>query len=292
MKQQIGFIGLGKLGTPIAMNIVESGHNLYVYNRTTSKTAPLAAKGAKVSNDIAGLAADCDIIFTMLSDDAALKNVCEGKDGLLKHMKPGSIHVSMSTILPQTATELTSQHEQKQQHYIAAPVFGRPEAATARKLNFAVSGKEEIRKSIQPLLEDAGAVGVWHFGEDVSAANTIKLCGNFLIASAIEAIGESVSLANKSGVDAQLMWDMFTQTLFNAPIYVNYSKIVMQQKFEPAAFTAKLGLKDLNLVLQQAAAVDVFMPTASLLKESMQLLVSKGKADIDWSAVAVVAQEK
>lgn len=287
---QIGFIGLGSLGTPIAINILESGHTLHVYNRTVSKTKPLADKGAIVAESIGALAKEVDIVFSIVSDDAALKAICE--NGLLENMKPGSVHVSMSTILPQTAKELADLHEQNKQHYLAAPVFGRPEAAAAKKANFVISGKEEIRNRIEPLLKEAGGTGVWHFGEEITAANTVKLCGNFLIAGAMEAIGESIYLANKSGVDAKQMWAMFLQTLFNAPVYHNYGGVILQEKFEPAAFTAKLGLKDLNLVLSQAAAVKQPMPLAELLKSNMQQLVDSGQDQTDWSAVSTAVNKK
>jgi 3-hydroxyisobutyrate dehydrogenase-like beta-hydroxyacid dehydrogenase len=282
-----GFIGLGSLGTPIAINLKESGHELYVYNRTVSKTAVLAKMGAVVCDSIESLAKECAVVFTIVSDDAALKSICGGENGLIKHLAAGSIHVSMSTILPQTAVELASLHEIKGQHYLAAPVFGRPEAATAKKLNYVISGDAAIREKIEPLLKDAGGAGVFHFGDSFPAANTVKLCGNFLIASALEAIGESAALANQSGVNAAEMWKMFSQTLFNTPVYQNYSHIILQQQFEPAAFTAKLGLKDMNLVLQQAANVNQAMPLAALLKNNMQSLVSNGKGNIDWSAVSM-----
>jgi len=287
---KIGFIGLGSLGTPIAINLKESGHELYVFNRTASRTAPLASKGAIVCENIAALAKECSIVFTIVSDDAALKSICEGADGLIKHLAAGSIHISMSTILPQTAADLASLHEINGQHYLAAPVFGRPEAAAAKKLNYVISGAEAVRRKIEPLLKDAGALGVFHFGDTFTAANTVKLCGNFLIASALEAIGESAALANQSGVNAAEMWQMFSQTLFNTPLYQNYSNIILQKKFEPAAFTARLGLKDMNLVLQQAAAVNQNMPLASLLKNNMQQLVNSGKDQIDWSAVSMGGQ--
>ena len=290
MSSKIGFIGLGSLGTPIAMNLADSNHSLFVYNRTASKAAPLAAKGAIVCESIASLAMQCNVIFTIVSDDAALKNICEGENGLLNNMQKESVHVSMSTILPQTAADIALLHQQYEQHYFAAPVFGRPEAALSRKLNFAVSGEEKIKNKIEPLLKNAGAIGVWNFGENISAANTIKLCGNFLIASALEAIGESINLANKSGIDAKQMWDMFSQTLFNTPLYHNYSNIILQQKFEPAAFTAKLGLKDINLVLQLASSVNQSMALASLLQKNMQQLVTDGKENIDWSAVSTARQ--
>ncbi|MEP6950584.1 MAG: NAD(P)-dependent oxidoreductase [Ginsengibacter sp.] len=287
MTQKIGFIGLGNLGTPIALNLIDSGHTLYVFNRTASRAIPLEAKGAIMCDSIASLAKQCSIVFTVVSDDAALKNICEGENGLVNHLQKESVHISMSTILPQTAADLASLHQQHSQHYLAAPVFGRPETAAEKKLNFTVSGDEKIRKQIEPLLKDAGGLNVWDFGDNISAANTIKLCGNFLIASALEAIGESINLAGKSGVDAQQMWNMLSQTLFNAPVYQNYSNIILQKKFEPAAFSMKLGLKDMNLVLQQATSANQPMPLASLIQKNMQQLVNKGKENIDWSAVSM-----
>ncbi len=289
---KLGFIGLGHLGTPIAENLLSSGHTIYVYNRTASKAAPLAVKGAVVCSSVAAVAKECTIVFSIVSDDAAVKEICEGANGLLKNAAAGSIHISMSTILPQTAQTLAEQHKAQGQHYLAAPVFGRPEAAMARKLNFVISGDEAIRTQSTPLLKDAGAVGVYDFGDTITAANTVKLCGNFLILAALDAIGESIALAGSSGVDAAKMWAMFGQTLFNTPVYQNYSNIILQQKFEPAAFTAKLGLKDMNLVLQQAASVNQAMPLANLLKNSIQQLVDDGKGSMDWSAISQAAPVK
>lgn len=286
MIQQIGFIGLGNLGSPIAVNLAQSGHTLFVYNRTISKTGPVLDKGAIVSESISALAKQCKIVFTIVSDDNALKEICESGNGLLNHLQEGSIHISMSTILPQTASYLATLHQQKGLRYLSAPVFGRPEAAVTRKLNFVISGDEKIRELAHPLLKDAGALNVWDFGDDISVANTVKLCGNFLIASAVEAIGESIKLARSSGVDAEKMWGMLSQTLFNAPVYHNYSNIILQEKFEPAAFTMKLGLKDMNLVLQHADSVGRTMPIASLVQRKMKNLVDNGKENIDWSAVS------
>ncbi len=286
MKKNIGFIGLGSLGTPIALNLIESGHTLHVYNRTASKAKVPSDKGAVICESISELAKKCPLVFTIVSDDAALKSICEGENGLLNNLEKESLHISMSTILPKTATELAVLHKEREQHYLAAPVFGRPDAATAKKLNFVISGEERFRKQTEPLLKDAGGVNVWDFGDDIAAANTVKLCGNFLIASALEAIGESINLAEKSGVDAKQMWNMLSQTLFNAPVYSNYSNIILQQKFEPAAFTMKLGLKDMNLVMEQAAAAQQPMPLAQLLQKNMKAIVDSGKENVDWSAVS------
>src|SRR5688572_12811263 len=187
---KIGFIGLGSLGTPLAQNVLESGHELHVYNRTVSKTKSLAEKGAKVCSSIEELAKACTVVFTMVSDDAALNEV---SSELLKHLPKGSLHISMSTILPQTAAALDAAHTQKGLHYLAAPVFGRPEAARNRKMSFVLSGNAEIRKKAEQLCRDAGAANVWDFGDEIRTANTVKLCGNFITAAAMEAIGESIS---------------------------------------------------------------------------------------------------
>ena len=288
----IGFIGLGSLGTPIAENILEKGHSLIVYNRTASKTITLKKNGARVADSIRSLAEQSDIIFSIVSDDLALKYVVESPDGILSAGRKGSIHISMSTILPATAMELSVLHEQHQLHYLASPVFGRPEAAKARKLNFAISGEEKIRKQSASFLRDAGGGGIWEFGDVPDAANKIKLCGNFMIAAAIEAMGETISLARESGIDPLPMWEMFTQTMFSAPVYSNYGKIILDNKFEPAAFTAKLGLKDLKLVLKQASAVKQSMPLGDLLKGNLEELVQTGKENIDWSAMFLASRKK
>lgn len=287
---KIGFIGLGNLGTPIAENLLASGHQLFVYNRTVSKTKVLTGKGATASPTIQALAKECAVILSIVSDDKALKSISEGPEGLIENMLPDAVHISMSTILPQTAAELHAQHQQKGVHYLAAPVFGRPEAARARKLNFVVSGEEKIRQQAESILKNAGGAGVWDFGDVITAANTVKLCGNFTIAAALEAIGESAALANRSGVDAKKMWAFFGQTIFNNPVYQNYSNIIVNSQFEPAAFTMQLGLKDINLVLQQAQQVHQKMPLANLLQQHMQQVIEKQSADIDWSAVAQAAR--
>jgi 3-hydroxyisobutyrate dehydrogenase-like beta-hydroxyacid dehydrogenase len=191
----------------------------------------------------------------------------------------------MSTILAQTAEELDVQHTQRGLNYIAAPVFGRPEAARARKMNFVLAGKEAIRKQAEPLCKDAGAAGVWDFGDDVKTANTVKLCGNFITAAAMEAIGESIALAQRSGIDAQKMWGLFSSTMHNSPTYQTYSKIIAEQRYEPASFSIKLGLKDMNLVLAQANEAGQRMPLAELLQQNMEKLVNDGKAHLDWSAL-------
>jgi 3-hydroxyisobutyrate dehydrogenase-like beta-hydroxyacid dehydrogenase len=153
-------------------------------------------------------------------------------------------------------------------------------------MNFVLSGNAAIRKRAEQLCKDAGAANVWDFGDDIKTANIVKLCGNFLTAAAIEAIGESIALAERSGIDARKMWELFGTTMHNSPTYNSYSKIINDRKFEPASFTIKLGLKDMNLVLAQAKEVGQRMPLAELLQKNMLQIVNEGKEQLDWSAVS------
>ena len=285
---KIGFIGLGNLGTPIAENLVQKGHALLVYNRTAAKAQPLIAKGATLARSVKEVAASSDIVFSIVSDDAALNHITLGGDGIAANLKAGGIHVSLSTILPATATQLHGVHQQHSNHYLAAPLMGRPEAARARKLNFLVSGDAALIAMVKPFLTDGGAAGIWEFGGEIAAANVAKLCSNFLIVSAIEAMAEGINLAKKSGLDAMKWHEMLTQTLFSSPIYVNYGNMLLKETYkEPGGFAMRLGLKDVNLVLQQAETAGTEMPTAQTVKKQMDACIAAGLGESDWTAVAM-----
>lgn len=284
---EIGFIGLGNLGTPIAENILNKYQRLFVYNRTASKAEPLLAKGAIMCNSIKELAQKCDVVFSVVSDDAALNNITTGNDGIAQNLKKHGVHISVSTILPATANELALVHKQFNNHYIAAPVMGRPEAARAGKLNFLVSGEKAIIETIKPLLLHAGGLGVWEFGDEAQAANVAKLCTNFLILSAIESMAEGINLAGKSGVDSAAWINMITQTLFAAPVYINYSNILLKKMFYPAGFALKLGFKDVNLVMKQSMEVKAEMPIGKLMQQRLHESVENGLGDHDWTAIAL-----
>lgn len=284
---QTGFIGLGNLGTPIAENLLEQHKDLYVYNRTIEKTKPLADKGARVCNSIKELAAASDVVFTIVSNDAAVKQITEGEDGIAQNLKAGGIHISMSTTLPATSDELFAMHQQHNNHYIACPVAGRPEAARDKKLNFMVSGDDEIVAKIKPLLNDAGAVNIWEYGKEPGGSNVAKLCTNYMIQAALQSMSEAISLANKSGIDESQFMKMITSTLFNCGIYINYGNLVLKQAFQPAAFTLELGLKDATLIKKQAETVGANMPLGKLIQEEYQQLMNDGYGDYDWSALAL-----
>jgi 3-hydroxyisobutyrate dehydrogenase-like beta-hydroxyacid dehydrogenase len=283
---KLGFIGLGNLGTPIVENLLRK-HELYVYNRTLSKAQALQGKQVTICSTIKELASLCDIVFSIVSDDAAVSNITLGEEGIASNLKAGGIHISISTILPATCKLLSYAHEQKNNYYIAAPVMGRPEAARIQKLNFLVSGDSGVIEMIKPFLHDAGGVNVWEFGNEAPAANVAKLCSNFLIISAIQAMGEGINLAQKSGIDAKQWMDMLTQTLFSAPIYINYSRLILEEKFQPAGFSLKLGLKDVNLVMQHSEAVQADMQVGKLLQKQLYQCMEKGLGDYDWTAIAL-----
>lgn len=284
---QIGFIGLGNLGAPIAENLLQQHKQLFVYNRTASKAQPLINKGAVWCNSVKELAEQCDIVFSMVSDDAALNHITKNEDGLAANLKEGSIHISMSTILPATATYLDALHHLHRNHYVAAPVMGRPEAAKVKKLNFLISGKAAVVEIVKPFLQDAGAAGIWEFGTETAAANVAKLCSNFLIISAIESMAEGINLANKSGIDAAAWMDMLTSTMFASPLYINYGNILLKEQYQPAAFSLKLGLKDVHLINEQAAENNTEMPIGKLLQQRLNECVNKGFGEYDWTAIAL-----
>jgi 3-hydroxyisobutyrate dehydrogenase-like beta-hydroxyacid dehydrogenase len=284
---KLGFIGLGNLGMPIAEKILANTQQLFVFNRTGSRAQPLVEKGAVLCQSIKELASLCDVVFSVVADDHALKEITEGNEGVAANMKVGGIHISISTILPATAKSLSALHQRYDNYYLACPVMGRPEAARAGKLNYLVSGDKDIIQKAKPLLLHAGAANVWEFGEKAEAANVAKVCSNFLIAAAIESMAEGIQLAKKSGLDAGSWMSMLTQTLFNSPIYINYSAILLDEIFQPAAFSMRLGLKDANLVLEQASAVQAKMPFGNAIQKQLADSMENGLGEYDWTAVAL-----
>ena len=290
INESIGFIGLGHMGLPIAENLLRAGHGLKVFNRTASKGSALVSAGAKLMAAPAEVATRGGIVVTMLADDHALDEVCGGDDSFVERLGSGGIHISMSTIAPATARRLAKEHAKHNVVYVAAPVFGRPEAAASRQLAICVSEPAEAKKRVAPILA-AVSHAVFDFGEDAGAANVVKLCGNFLLAAAIEAMAEAFTLAEKNGIDRKLAAETLTQTLFPCPVYQGYGKRIAENAYEPAGFRLALGLKDIGLVLQTAGSSPMPMPLASLLRDRWLGAMSKGRENLDWSAAALGVAE-
>jgi len=281
MENKIGFIGLGNMGLPMAQNLIKAGYHLQVYNRTADKAKALDPEFATICNSPAEAAKNVKLVVTMLSQDDILKEAVLGEDGVLKTLARGAVHISMSTISPDTSDELSGAHEAAGSHYIAAPVFGRPEAAAAKKLFVCTSGNTEAKKLAQPVLEALGQ-SVHDFGEAVGAANVLKITGNFMIIASLELMAEAFTLAEKSGLDRAKVAEFFGSTIFNAPIYQNYGRLIANKIYEPVGFKAKLGLKDARLALELSETTNTPMPLAKLAHGRLYEAVSKGDGDKDW----------
>ena len=288
---EIGFIGLGNMGRGMAANLLKAGHHVTVYNRSPAKAEALVQQGATAARTIAE-ACSGEVVFTMLADDRAVENVTlgdpDGAQGIVASLGQGATHVSSSTISVAMSQRLAAAHAEAGQQYVAAPVFGRPEAASAAKLFVIAAGGPQVLQPLVPLFD---AIGQRTFvvSDQPHTANLVKLSGNFLIASAIESVGEAVALVAKAGVDRLQYVDILTSTLFAAPAYQTYGGLIARQEFEPAGFAATLGLKDIQLVLAAAQQLQVPLPVASLLRDRLLTLVATGGGQLDWSAVSALA---
>ncbi len=284
---KIGFAGLGQMGIPIARNLLKAGHDVHAYNRTRGKAEELARDGAKVGT-IADAAAT-GLIFTMLADDRAVEECVFGDSGILENLPRGGLHVSLSTISVALSRRLAEEHAKKGQEYVSAPVFGRPQMAEAAQLAVLVAGPPDAVEKVRPLLEKIGRK-LFTLGEEASRANVVKLSGNFLIASMLEALSEVYALARKSGIEPLKCLEILN-AIFQSPVYELYGKIVAEERFEPAGFKMLLGLKDIRLALAAAESISVPMPFASLIRDHLISGIARGMSEMDWSAIARVVAE-
>jgi len=275
------------MGSAMATNLIKAGHDLQVYNRSPDKSAALVALGARKATTVAD-AGSAQVVVTMLADDAAVSEIVFAPGGLIHSMSANAIHISMSTISVALSRQLSEAHANAGQRYICAPVFGRPNMAALGKLFIVVAGAPGTIKECQPLLDVMGQKTL-PIGTDPSAANLVKLSGNFLLAAAIEALGEAIALAGKAGIDRRAYVDILTSTLFNSPAYVTYGALIADSQFEPPGFAAPLGFKDIRLALAAAESLSVPMPFASLLRDRFLRLLANGGSNLDWCAIGGLA---
>jgi 3-hydroxyisobutyrate dehydrogenase-like beta-hydroxyacid dehydrogenase len=287
---KIAFIGLGNMGSHMARHLLRAGHDITVWNRTPSKADELRAKGAKVGKSAGEAVKDAEAVVTMLADDHAVESAVLHSEGVLDRLPRGAVHISMSTISVALSEKLAEEHGKHGQQYIAAPVFGRPEAAEAGKLFVVAAGDKSAVERCKPLLELLGQ-RVFVIGDKPEMANVVKLSGNFLIASVIESLGEAIALTRKYGIDPHDYVEFLTNSLFSAPIYKTYGGIIAEEKYEPAGFKLRLGLKDVRLALAAAEAVDAPLPFASVVRDHMLTAIGRGMEDMDWSSTAKLAAE-
>jgi 3-hydroxyisobutyrate dehydrogenase-like beta-hydroxyacid dehydrogenase len=281
---KIGFIGLGHMGAAMAANLVRAGHQVVVWNRSAQKSRDLIDAGAVFAATPRVAASDREVVISMLADDAALESVLSGNEGLLAGLRSAALHVSMSTISVAAAERTANQHHALGQRLLSAPVFGRPEAAAGAKLFIVAAGADADFKLASPLFSAMGQ-RAFYIGETPSSANLVKLCGNFMILSAIEAMGEAMTLAQKGGIPKKQFLEVMTGSLFDLSVYRNYGLALVEERFKPAGFAAPLGLKDMRLVGQSAEALRVPMPLLNILRDHLlQTIVVEGE-EFDWSGI-------
>jgi 3-hydroxyisobutyrate dehydrogenase-like beta-hydroxyacid dehydrogenase len=288
MSTTIGFLGLGSMGFPMAANLVAGGFGVRVWNRTPGKAAGLA--GVTVCRTPREAASGAEFVLTMLADDAAVEGATGGPDGLLAGLAPGAVHVGMSTISVAATARLARQHAEGGRGFIAAPVFGRPEAARARQLWIVPGGDAELLRRAEPVF---AALGQGTFPQTAAEhAALAKLAGNFLIGATIEALGEALSLGEKGGLDPERLLAMLAGTLFGSPVVKNYGARIARTEFVPPGFTLTLARKDFRLIQEAARDQKVPMPLAELVSDRLTEAIRLGRDGYDFAGFASVIREE
>lgn len=284
---KVGFIGLGNMGLNMALNVLKGGFPLIVYNRTQEKAKAVIEKGAEWAKSPEELAASCDVVVTMVSNDAALSEVSEA---ILKSNKRPAIHISMSTVSPDLVTELEKKHQEKGTAFLAAPVSGRPERAAAGTLWIFLAGNEKAKKTALPVLE-VMSTKIFDLGENPAASAVFKLCNNFMIISLIESFAEASTMLEKVGISRSTAAEIWGSSLFDSPVFHSYTPMICKGNHADGGFALKLGLKDMRLLQDSADRAQVPMPFLANVHEKLLTCMNKGYEDYDWSAIALVTRE-
>jgi len=275
------------MGMGMARNLIRAGHQVSVYNRTRVKAEALAGEAARAAVSPADACLESEAVFTMLSDDAAVEDVVFSEGGLSGALADNAAHISASTISTALARWLASEHAARGQGFLSAPVFGRPDAAEAGTLLVVAGGEAAQIERFRPLFEAVGRQ-TFFAGTEPWQANAVKLCGNFMIAAMLEAFSEAFANLRKAKVDQHVFLDAVS-ALFGSPVYANYGRIIAEERFTPAGFALRLGLKDIRLVLETAQECAAPMPIASLIRDHLLAAMAQGQAELDWSSVARVS---
>jgi 3-hydroxyisobutyrate dehydrogenase-like beta-hydroxyacid dehydrogenase len=282
---RVGFIGLGRMGQGMAGRILHGGHDLAVYNRTSEKAADLVSAGARLAESIAEASRDREIVVTMVANDAVLEEVVLGLDGIRDALPAGAIHMTMGTHGVTTVTALAAAHAEAAQTLVAAPVLGRPDLAATGELGIVAAGPPEAVDRCRPLLKLIGR-RTFEAGERAENATSVKLANNFVLGCAIEVMGEAFALVRKYDVAPEVLYDVMVDGLFAAPAYKVYGKIIIDQDFDRAGFTAALGVKDANLVMAAADHARVPMPSLNVWRDRLVSALAHGDGDKDWAIMA------
>jgi 3-hydroxyisobutyrate dehydrogenase-like beta-hydroxyacid dehydrogenase len=286
MTMKVSVIGLGAMGCGLAESLLRAGHEVAVWKRSKPPLERLRAKGAHaVDAPVEAFAADA--VVTMLANDEAVREVVlDG--GLLKHAGGQTVHVMSATISVALAKELEAVHAKERVALVCAPVLGRPDVAQKGELNVLAAGAPAALAKVQPVLEAIGRK-TWWLGGQPHKANVAKLSANYMIAATIELLAEVFAFTEKNGLDPRVFFDMATNTLFGAPVFKTYGRLILERDFEPAKFKLKLGLKDVRLALAAGEAAEVPLPIASVLRDTFLDAIAHGAADKDWAALSQVS---
>jgi 3-hydroxyisobutyrate dehydrogenase-like beta-hydroxyacid dehydrogenase len=291
-KGRIGFIGLGHMGSAMAANLVGGGFAVLGHLRHPGRNADIKALGVEPTNELADLF-DCEIIITMVSDDAAAREIVLGdvsREGLASGLNPGALHLSMSTISPTLSSTIAAEPVRHGQMYVAAPVFGNPDAAKARELYVIAAGEPEQIERVLPLFELLGQ-RTFVIGNDPASANLVKLAGNAMTATTLEALAEVLALLRKRGVAPEKFIDIMTSTMFGSRVHKIYGAKMVHENYTPG-FAFPLALKDVRLALSEADRASVPMPSVDVVHNRLVAGVARGCDGLDWSALALVAAEE
>jgi 3-hydroxyisobutyrate dehydrogenase-like beta-hydroxyacid dehydrogenase len=288
----LGFVGLGRMGSAMAANLAASGRQVIAYVRRAERISELTALGLRPTTDIADLF-DCSIVISMLPDDRAVREIVFGREdlgvgGLAAGLKPGAIHLSMSTISMSAASDLASEHALCEQSYVAAPVFGNPDAAKARQLFVVAAGAAADLKRCRPIFDALGQQ-TFVVGE---TANLVKLIGNVMVGATLEMLGEGFALARKRGLDPQQLLSVLTASMFGSRVHRIYGDKIAGRHYASGGFVFPLALKDVRLALAEAEAAGVPMPSVSVLRDRLISGIARGYAELDWSALGLLAAEE
>jgi 3-hydroxyisobutyrate dehydrogenase-like beta-hydroxyacid dehydrogenase len=283
--RRVGVVGLGHMGHAFAVNLVEDGHQVFVYDRDPKRAAVLT--GARAATQLADLAV-CDVVVTSLPDDDALAAVALGPEGLVGVLAPSAVHISTSTVSPAISRRVAEEHARHRQDYIAAPVLGNPDFARERKLFVLAAGRSSALEKVRPFLERLGQ-RLFVIDEDAALANLFKLAANVLTATTLECMGEVLALLRKGGVDRHLAYDVLTNSLFDSRVHKTYGGKIVEERYSPPGMAAQLAIKDLRLALAEAERTAVPMPAASLVHDRLVGMVARGWAELDWSALGLLA---
>jgi len=282
---KVGFIGLGRMGSGMANRLLSSGYELAVFDAVTSQISPLVSAGARAASSVADVCADCEIVITMLVEDATVLDVALGKKGICDSLSSASIHLVMGTHGVATVRALEARHQSHGQYLVAAPVLGRPDLAAAGQLGIVAAGSEAAMDRVQPLLNAMGR-RTFRAGNTPESATAIKLANNAVLGCAMVAMAEGFALVRKYGVVPQVFQDVMTEGLFSAPAYKVYGQKMVDESFDQVGSPIHVGLKDANLIAAAADLARVPMPSHNVYRDRLLGAVAHGDENRDQAVLA------